>query len=98
MKASFVKKSANAFFQDKKALVLCDLENIGGETIRKGSHVVITGKNARNKQELNVKIGDVVINGINPEHLQLLHEDQYSWPIERDTLDLREHEFNFNNE
>lgn len=96
MKQSFVKKSANAFFENKRATVLCEIKNIGNEVIETGTQVIIIGKNSRHKEWLDVKQGSIVINGVDPEKLELVKENNYSWPIENDTLDLREHEFNFN--
>ena len=95
MKQSFVKKSANAFFENKRATVLCEIKNIGNEVIEKGTQVIIIGKNSRHKEWLDVKQGSIIINGVNPENLELIKENNYSWPIEIDTLDLREHVFNF---
>lgn len=71
MRESFVKKTANSFFENKRATVLNEISNIGGEKIAKGMPVIITGKNNRNKTYLNVCLGNVVINGVNPEDLEL---------------------------
>jgi hypothetical protein len=95
MKQSFVKKSSNAFFENKKATVLNDISNIGGEVIKKGMSVIITGKNYRNKAFLDVSLENIIIYGVDPEDLELINESGSNWPVERDTLDLREHEFNF---
>ncbi|HEX8577136.1 MAG TPA: hypothetical protein VF677_12650 [Flavobacterium sp.] len=92
MRQSFVKKSSNAFFENKKATVLIDIQNIGGDIIIKGSQVIITGKNSRNKEWLNVKLGSIEVNGVDPESLELIKEPE-TWPIENDTLDIKEHEF-----
>lgn len=94
MRQSFVRKSATAFFEDKPATVLTELKNIGNEVIPKGTTVIITGKNSRNKDWLDIKYGTIIINGVDPENLELIKESNYSWPIENDTLNLREHEFN----
>ena len=96
MKQSFVKKSANAFFENKRATVLCEIKNIGNEVIEKGTQVIIIGKNTRHKEWLDVKQGSIIIIGVDPEKLELVKENAYSWPIENDTLNLREHEFKFN--
>jgi hypothetical protein len=94
MRESFVKKSSNAFFENKKATVLNEISNIGGEKIGKGIPVTITGKNSRNKGYLNVEFGKIVIYGVNPEDLELIKTTEPTY--ERDTFDLREHEF-YNN-
>lgn len=94
MRESFVKKSSNAFFEGKKAKVLNDIYNIGEETIKAGTTVIIEGKNSRNRHYLNVKQGKIEIYGVAPENLELLKESENNWPIEADTLDLREYEFN----
>ncbi len=94
MKQSFVKKSSNAFFEGKKAKVLNDIFNVGEETIKAQSTVIIKCKNQRNKLYLDVKQGEIHINGVDPEDLELIKECETSWPIENDTLDIREHEFN----
>ena len=96
MKQSFVKKSANAFFENKRATVLCEIKNIGNEVIEKGTQVIIIGKNTRHKEWLDVKQGSIIIIGVDPEKLELVKENAYSWPIENDTLNLREQEFKFN--
>jgi len=95
MRQSFVKKSANAFFENKRATVLNDISNLGGEVIKKGMPVTITGKNHVNKTFLDVYFGNTIIYGVNPEDLELIKESESTWPVESDTLDLREHEFNF---
>jgi hypothetical protein len=95
MRQSFVKKSANAFFENKRATVLNEISNMGGEKIGKGMPVIITGKNYTNKTYLDVYFGNIIIYGVNPEDLQLTKEIENSQPIECDTLDIREHEFNF---
>ena len=94
MKQSFVKKSSNAFFEGKKAKVLNDISNIGKETIKSGTTVIIEGKNCRNRLYLNVKQDEIYISGVDPEDLELIKESETTWPIENDTLDIREHEFN----
>lgn len=94
MRESFVKKSSNAFFEGKNAKVLNDISNIGKETIKAGTTVIIEGKNCRNRLYLNVKHGKIYINGVAPSDLELLKESETSWPIESDTMDLREYEFN----
>lgn len=96
MKASSVTKSSNAFFENKIATVLNEISNTGGEKITKGMPVTIIGKNHVNKGFLDVQFGSIIIYGVNPENLELRREIDYSWPIENDTLDLRNHEFNFN--
>lgn len=96
MKESFVKKTANSFFENKKAIAKETLMNTGGDIIDIGSEVTILGKNYRRKTWLNVQFKDIVINGIHPEELELIKEKEPdSWPIESDTLDLRNHKFNF---
>jgi hypothetical protein len=95
MRQSFVMKSSNAFFENKRASVLNEISNMGGEKITKGMPVIITGKNHTNKAFLDVKFGNIIIYGVNPEDLELVKEADTHWPIEGDTLDLREHEFNF---
>jgi hypothetical protein len=95
MRESFVKKSANAFFEGKKAKALNDIHNIGHEIIKAGSIVEIIGKHCRQKTYLDIKQGKIEINGVDPENLELVRESENEWPIESDTLDLREHEFNF---
>lgn len=95
MRQSFVKKTASSFFEGKTAKVLHDISNIGEETIKAGTKVTITGKNSRNRLYLNVKEGEIHINGVDPENLELLKESENDWPIESDTLDLRNHEFKF---
>ena len=94
MKQSFVKKSANAFFEGRKAKALNDIHNIGHEIIKAGSIVEIIGKHCRQKTYLDIKQGIIEINGVAPENLELLKESENNWPIEADTLDIREHEFN----
>jgi hypothetical protein len=93
MKALFVKKVANSFFENKKARVLKELKNFGGEVIKEGMTVIITGKNHANKTYLDVQLQNIIFYGVDPENLELVKESEYSWPIEMDTLDLREHEF-----
>ena len=95
MRESFVKKSANSFFENKKARVLNELKNMGGEVISKGMTVIITGKNYTNKTYLDVQFQDIIIYGVHPEALELVRESENEWPIEGDTLDLRNYEFNF---
>ena len=94
MRESFVKKSANSFFEGRKAKALNDIHNIGHEMIKAGSIVEIIGKHCRQKTYLDIKQGIIEINGVNPEDLELIKESETSWPIENDTLDIREHEFN----
>ena len=94
MKQSFVKKSANAFFEGRKAKALNDIHNIGHEIIKAGSIVEIIGKHCRQKTYLDIKQGKIEINGVAPENLELVKESENDWPIENDTLDIREHEFN----
>ncbi|MCC9072478.1 hypothetical protein LNQ49_12880 [Flavobacterium sp. F-65] len=93
MRESFVKKSSNAFFENKRATVLNEIKNVGGEIITKGMPVIITGKNHRQKTYLDVYFGNVIINGVNPEDLELVKESDNLQPIESDTLDIREHKF-----
>ena len=94
MRESFVKKSANAFFEGRKAKALNDIHNIGHEIIKAGTIVEIIGKHCRQKTYLDIKQGIIEINGVAPENLELLKESGNDWPIENDTLDIREHEFN----
>lgn len=94
MRQSFVKKSSNAFFENKRATVLNEIKNMGGEKITKGMPVIITGKNHVNKGYLDVKFGNIIIYGVNPEDLELVKENDTTWPLESDTLDIREHNFN----
>ena len=94
MRESFVKKSANSFFEGRKAKALNDIHNIGHEIIKAGTIVEIIGKHCRQKTYLDIKQGIIEINGVAPENLELLKESETSWPIENDTLDIREHEFN----
>ena len=94
MRESFVKKSANSFFEGRKAKALNDIHNIGHEIIKAGSIVEIIGKHCRQKTYLDIKQGIIEINGVAPENLELLKESENDWPIENDTLDIREHEFN----
>lgn len=94
MKQSFVMKSANAFFENKKARVLNELKNMGSEVIKQGMTVIITGKNHANKGYLDVQFQDIIIYGVNPENLELVKENDTTWPVESDTLDIREHNFN----
>lgn len=96
MRGSFVKKSANSFFENRKATVLNEISNSGGEKITKGMPVTITGKNARNKGYLDVEFGNIIIYGVNPEDLELIKLQDTSQPIESDTLDLREYNFHTN--
>ncbi len=96
MRKSFIKKSGNAFFQNKRATVLNDISNTAGQTIRKGLPVIITGKNHTDKETLDVYFGEIICYGVNPEDLELQKDSDTMWPIESDTLDLREHEFKFN--
>jgi hypothetical protein len=94
MRESFIKKSSNAFFEGRKAKVLNDIHNIGHEIIKAGSIVEIIGKHCRQKTYLDIKQGKIEINGVAPENLELVKESENDWPIENDTLNLREHEFN----
>jgi hypothetical protein len=94
MRESFIKKSSNAFFEGKKAKVLNNIHNIGHEIIKAGSIVEIIGKHCRQKTYLDIKQGKIEINGVAPENLELVKESENDWPIENDTLNLREHEFN----
>lgn len=94
MRESFVKKSANSFFEGRKAKALNDIHNIGYEIIKAGSIVEIIGKHCRQKTYLDIKQGIIEINGVAPENLELVKESETEWTIEADTLDLREHEFN----
>lgn len=94
MRQTFVMKSSNAFFENKKARVLNELKNFGGEVIKVGMTVIITGKNHANKGYLDVQFNNIIIYGVNPENLELVKESDTTWPIESDTLDLREHNFN----
>lgn len=94
MKQSFVMKSANAFFENKKARVLNELKNMGKEVIKQGMTVIITGKNHTNKGYLDVQFHNIIIYGVNPEDLELVKENDTTWPLESDTLDIREHNFN----
>lgn len=96
MRQSFVKKSSNAFFENKRATVLNEISNMGGEKIGKGMPVIITGKNHTNKTYLDVYFGNTIIYGVNPEDLELAKESDNFQPIEQDTLDIREHKF-YNN-
>lgn len=73
MKQSFVKKSSNAFFENKRAILIRECANAGGETLTTGSIVTILGKNARNKEWLNIQAGAIYINGVDPEALQILN-------------------------
>jgi hypothetical protein len=68
---------------------------MGGEEIKAGLTVMIIGKNQRQKTYLDIQLGDIIMYGIDPEYLELLRESENEWPIETDTLNLREHEFNF---
>ena len=56
--------------------------------------VIITGKNHANKGYLDVQFNEIIIYGVNPENLELVKENDTTWPLESDTLDLREHNFN----
>lgn len=94
MRQSFVMKSSNAFFKNKRASVLNEISNMGGQKITKGMPEIITGKNHTNKAFLDVKFGNIIIYGVKPEDLELVKEADTQWPIEGDTLDIREHEFN----
>ena len=94
MRESFVKKSANSFFEGRKAKALNDIHNIGHEIIKAGTIVEIIGKHCRQKTYLDIKQGIIEINGVAPENLELVKESENDWPIENDTLDIREHEFN----
>ena len=94
MRESFVKKSANSFFEGRKAKALNDIHNIGHEIIKAGTIVEIIGKHCRQKTYLDIKQGKIEINGVAPENLELVKESENDWPIENDTLDIREHEFN----
>lgn len=96
MRETFVKKSASSFFEGKKVKVLNDIHNIGEESVKAGTIVTIVGKNQRNKGWLDVKQGEIHINGVAPENLELIKELDNDWPIECDTLDIKNHEFNFN--
>lgn len=92
MRTSFVKKSANAFFEDKRATVLNDIKNTGNELIKKGMTVVITGKNHTNKEFLDVQFQDIIIYGVHPEDLELAKNQDTNLPIEFYTI---KHHFNF---
>ena len=94
MKISFVQKTANSFLQNKKATVLSELKNYKGEIIPEDAVVIILGKNYRNKNYLDIQWNEIMMNKVNPKDLVLVKEPEY-WPIENDTLDLRNHEFNF---
>lgn len=94
MRQSFVMKSSNAFFENKRASVLNEISNMGGEKITKGMPVIITGKNHTNKGYLDVQFHNIIIYGVNPEDLELVKENDTTWPLESDTLDIREHNFN----
>jgi len=76
MRVSFVQKSSNSFFENKKATVLNEISNAGGEKITKGMPVTIIGKNYRQKTFLDVQFGKIIINGINPEDLELIKETE----------------------
>jgi len=47
--------------------------------------ITVFGQNVENKTTIEIK----------PEDLEVLKEVESVWPVEMDTLDLREHEFNF---
>lgn len=72
MRSSFVHKSSNAFFENKKASVLNEISNVGGEKIGKGMPVTIIGKNHRQRTFLDVQFGKIIIYGVNPEDLELI--------------------------
>lgn len=93
MRESFVKKSANSFFENKRASVLNEISNTGGQKIAKGMPVIIIGKNHVDKTTLDVYFGNTVILGVNPNDLELVKETDNFQPIESDTLDIRGHKF-----
>jgi hypothetical protein len=95
MRESFVKKSSNNFFKDKKAKVINNITNKIGEIyIWKGTTVNILGKSIRDNGFLEIKHNQIILN-VSPEDLELVRESENDWPIEGDTLDLINHEFNF---
>lgn len=94
MKKSFVRKSANAFFKNKRANVLNNIADKNGKIlIKKGYPVIIIGKCKTNKESLDIKLGLNVVLGVNPEDLELEKTQDLDWPIESDTLDIREQNF-----
>lgn len=96
MRQSFVKKSSNNFFKEKKAKVINNITNKIGEVyIWKGTTVNILGKSIRDNGFLTIKHNQIILN-VSPEDLELVKESDHYQPIEMDTLNLREHEFNFN--
>lgn len=73
MKESFVRRQPRDFFNDKKAIVLVEQSNIGGETISKDDIVTITGKNTIYKTCLNIRSSSgVEIYRVSCEYLELI--------------------------
>jgi hypothetical protein len=73
MTSQFVKRNSREFFRDKKAIVLSEQKNIGGEIIAKDEVVIIMHKNQRTITELDVKSDTgVIIYGVGCEDLELV--------------------------
>lgn len=75
MTESFVQRNSKAFFRGKRAVLLKEYSNMGGETIREGETVMITGKNKDFPTDLNIENSDnVCIDGIYCTDLELIKE------------------------
>lgn len=73
MTSQFVKRNSREFFRDKKAIVLSEQKNLGGETIAKDEVMTIMHKNQRTITELDVKSDTgVIIYGVGCEYLELV--------------------------
>jgi hypothetical protein len=73
MTTQFVKRNSREFFRGKKAIVLSEQKNIGGDTIEKNEVVTIMHKNQTIITNLDVKSDTgIIIYGVGCEDLELL--------------------------
>jgi len=72
MTIDFVARKTRDFFTNKQATLTTDYKNIGGDLIKAGSMVTITGKHFTLKNHLNIKSSSgIQIYGVDPECLKL---------------------------
>lgn len=76
MTISFVKRNSVSFFQGKKAKVLTEQKNFGGECIPAGTIVTILDKSSEMKSGIHIKSDEgVIIYNTFCESLELVKEE-----------------------
>lgn len=74
MTENFVKRNTFGFFMNKKAKVLTEQSNIGGDVIPAGTEVTLIGKNQDIKTCIDIRdeVNNITIYRVSCENLELI--------------------------